>query len=210
MNDDHVKKTIAVYNAKAKEYASKLDEYAPRPEQDKFISLLPQGATILDAGCGPGRDSEYFAQHGLNVTGVDLSEKLLEIAKNRVPQIEFLKQDLRKLEFPAQSLDGIWACASLLHLQREEIPAVLQGFHKILKENGILFILVKEGKGEANVAEKLSSYAVRHFTYFMSDELKMLVENAGFIVEDIYSWNEKDRRSNHRDLMWISSFSRKK
>lgn len=80
----------------------------------------------------------------------------------------------------------------------------------MLKEKGVLFILVKEGRGEANVAEKLSSYAVRHFTYFMSDELKMFLKNAGFIVEDIYSWNEKDRRSDHRDLIWISSFSKKK
>lgn len=125
MSDDHVKKTIAVYNAKAKEYASKLDDYAPRPEQDKFISLIPKTGVVLDAGCGPGRDSEYFFQRGLSVTGVDLSKKLLEIAKNRVPQVKFLKQDLRKLKFPSNHFDGIWACASLLHLKREEIPTVL-------------------------------------------------------------------------------------
>ncbi len=209
MIDDHVKKTIAVYDAIADDYASKLDDYAPRPERNTFISLLPKSASILDAGCGPGRDSEYFFQHGLKVVGVDLSKKLLEIAKKRIPQVEFLKQDLRKLKFPPSSFDGIWACASLLHLRREEILAVLRSFNNFLKENGVLFILVKEGRGEADVAEKLSSNTVRHFTYFTIDELKKMEENAGFIIEDIYPWNEEIRRHGRRDLVWISSFARK-
>jgi len=210
MVDDHVKKTIAVYDAIAEEYAGKLDDYAPRPEQDKFISLLPKSASILDAGCGPGRDCEYFVQQGLKVVGVDLSKKLLEIARKRVPQAEFLKQDLRKLEFSVSSFDAIWACASLLHLRREEVPAVLQSFNKLLKNNGVLFVLVKEGKGDAEITEKLSSNTARHFTYFTLDELKKLLEDANFIVEDIYPWNEEVRRPGRRDLVWISSFSRKK
>lgn len=81
MSDDHVTKTIGVYNAMADEYAKKLNDYAPRPEQEKFVSLLPKNATILDAGCGPGRDCEYFVKKGLKVVGVDLSDKLLDIAK---------------------------------------------------------------------------------------------------------------------------------
>ncbi|KKW09596.1 MAG: hypothetical protein UY49_C0043G0002 [Microgenomates group bacterium GW2011_GWC1_49_7] len=209
MTDDHVKKTIAVYDAIADQYASKLDDYAPRPEQDKFISLLPKSSRILDAGCGPGRDCEYFFQHGLKVIGVDLSEKLLAIAKKRVSKVKFLKQDIRKLEFPASSFDGIWTCASLLHLRRDEILDVLCSFYSLLKKNGVLFVLVKEGKGEADIAEKLSSHATRHFTYFAIDELKRLLEKARFVVEEIYLWNEEVRRPGRRDLVWISCFARK-
>lgn len=209
MSDDHVTKTIDVYNAMADEYAKKLNDYAPRPEQEKFITLLPKNATILDAGCGPGRDCEYFVKQGLKVVGVDLSDKLLDIAKQRVPKASFYKQDLRKLHFPIHSFDGIWACASLLHLHRAEVPQVLQNFFHLLKPSGILFVMVKEGLGEADVKESLSSNMVRNFTYFTLTELKKLLENSRFTVEEIYTWNEEVRRPGRRDLVWISSFSKK-
>lgn len=210
MSDDHIQKTIAVYNAMAQEYAKKLADYAPRPEQEKFVSLLSKNAKVLDAGCGPGRDCEYFTKHGLNVVGVDLSEKLLKIARHRIPNVMFEKQDLRHLQFSTNSFEGIWACASLLHLRREEIPEVLKSFYNLLKLGGVLFIQVKEGSGETDIAEALSSNMTRHFTYFSLSELKKLLENAGFNVEDIYTWNEEVRRPGRRDLVWISSFSRKR
>ena len=209
MNDDHVTKTIAVYDQIAHQYASKLDDYAPRPEQEKFVSLLPKSATILDAGCGPGRDCEYFVKQGFQVVGVDLSDKLLDIAKQRVPQASFYKQDLRSLDFSSSSFNGIWACASLLHLKREETPAVLSSFYTLLKPKGTLFVLVKEGTGEADIKETLSSNISRHFTYFTVNELKTLLTDAGFMVQEIYPWNEEVRRPGRRDLVWISSFSRK-
>lgn len=209
MRDDHVAKTIDVYNAMAHEYAKKLNDYAPRPEQEKFVALLPKNATILDAGCGPGRDCEYFVKQGLKVVGVDLSDKLLDIAKQRVFQASFVKQDLRSLDFTPSSFDGIWACASLLHLHRAEVPQVLENFFHLLKPGGILFVMVKEGSGEADVKESLSSNMVRHFTYFTLTELKKLLENSRFTVEEIYTWNEELRRPGRRDLIWISSFSRK-
>ena len=209
MSDDHVAKTIAVYDQIAHQYASKLDDYAPRPEQEKFVSFLPKYARILDAGCGPGRDCEYFIKQGFEVVGVDLSDKLLDIAKQRVPQASFYKLDLRSLVFHPNSFDGIWACASLLHLKREEVPAVLSIFYALLKPTGILFVLVKEDSGEADVTEELSSQLSRHFTYFRRKELKIKLKDVGFEVEELYSYNEKDRGSDHRDLCWISSISRK-
>ncbi len=209
MDDDHVKNTIAVYDAMADKYAKKLNDFAPLPEREKFISFLPNHARILDVGCGPGRDADYFTANGFSVTGVDFSEKLLEIARLRVPQATFYKQDFRSLRFLKQSFDGIWACASLLHLKRDEVPAVLRGFFQLLKPNGILFTMVKEGEGEADVAEELSSHLSRHFTYFQKKELKNILNDAGFEVEELYTYNEKDRRPDHRDLWWISSFSKK-
>lgn len=193
----------------AEKYARKLNDYAPLPERERFISLLPRRAQILDIGCGPGRDADYFTTKGFCVTGVDLSEKLLEVARARVPQARFSKQDFRRLRFLKQSFDGIWACASLLHLHRAEVPQVLENFFHLLKPGGILFVMVKEGLGEADVKESLSSNMVRNFTYFTLTELKKLLENSRFTVEEIYTWNEEIRRPGRRDLVWISSFSRK-
>lgn len=75
--------------------------------------------------------------------------------------------------------------------------------------SGTLFVMVKEGKGEADVKESLSSNMIRHFTYFTLEELKKLLEKTHFSVEEIYTYNEKDHGPDHRDLWRISSFSRK-
>lgn len=209
MRNDHVGRTIAVYDAMAEKYARKLNDYAPLPERERFISLLSRHANILDVGCGPGRDADYFATKGFRVTGVDLSEKLLEVARARVPQATFCKQDFRRLRFSKQSFDGIWACASLLHLQRNEVLPVLKKIFQLLKSGGTLFVMVKEGEGEGDVAEELSSHLMRHFTYFQQEGLKDLIQEAGFEIVEQYSCNEKDRRPDHRDLWWIASFSKK-
>lgn len=209
MDDDLVKKTIAVYDTIASSYAKQIEKYAPDIERNKFINLIPKGAKILDAGCGPGRDCYYFAKHGLNIIGVDLSEKLLEIAKKRVPQATFIKQDLRKLDFPEQSFDGVWVCASLHHLNRNDASRVLGKFFQLLKPNGVLFISVKEGTGEEDVRESLSSGLPRHYVYYKLEELKKLLEKAGFVVTEIYTWREEDRSGGRSDLVWLSSFAKR-
>ena len=207
MPTDYISKTIAVYDQLAQYYARKTADYAPLPEREKFIQLVPKECKILDAGCGPGRDSSYFVSQGLQVTGIDLSDKLLEIARTTAPDVTFLHQDLRHLNFPPLSFNGIWACASLLHLQRAEIFPVLTNFYEVLMPDGILFIMVKSGKGEADVKEKLSNNLSRHFTYYETEELKELINKAQFQLIDIYEWNEKERRKSQRDLVWISCFA---
>lgn len=156
---------------------------------------------------GPGRDSAYFSGKGFQVVGVDLSEKLLEIARKKSPKVEFYKQDLRSLTFPENSFDAIWACASLVHLKRTEVPIVLDTFYSLLKPDGVLFVLVKEGKGEADVKENLSSGVTRHFTYFGQNELQKMLESAKFVIQRIYIGNEKNSKIGGRDLKLVVSFS---
>ncbi len=179
----------------------------PLKEREKFLSKLTPRSTILDVGCVAGRDSIYFASKGHKITGVDLSEKLLNIAKVKAQQITFLKQDIRKFNFKSQSFDAIWACAVLLHLDREEVPAVLDKFNTLLKPKGILYVQVKQGEGEEDVSEVLSSGKIRRITYFLPNEFREMLTQAGFQLDEIYSWNERDRRAEARDLWWISAFA---
>jgi ubiquinone/menaquinone biosynthesis C-methylase UbiE len=72
---------------------------------------------------------------------------MLTLAKKTAPKAQFLKQDLRHLDFPADYINGIWACASLLHIKRSEVPVILAKFYEILKPGGILFVHVKKGEG---------------------------------------------------------------
>ena len=208
--DDHIADAITVYDSIADQYNEKIDSYAPRPEREKFISLIKPGGHILDAGCGPGRDADYFAQKKFTVTGVDLSEKLLNLARRRTKEATFIQQDLRSLQFPDNSFDGIWACASLLHLRRTEVPGVLRRFRDVLKSSGTLFVLLKEGSGEADVQDRLSPELSRHFVYYKPPELKSLLTDAGFRVDEMYVWNEEKLYPGRRDITWISGFSTKR
>lgn len=209
MPQDHVTKIITVYDTIAREYADAIENYAPDLERQKFLKRIPKGGKILDVACAAGRDSFYFAEHGLKVIGIDLSEELLKIAKKRGTHVDFQKQDMRHMHFPKNSFEGIWASAALLHLKRREVTSTLRHFRDFLKPKGTLFVMVKEGNGEADVVEKLSQGLSRHFTYFQRDELKNTLTTAGFTVDQIYVENERKRQENRRDLNWISSFSKK-
>ena len=200
--------TINAYNKTAQTYYEKSLKYAPVPEREKFVSLVKPGGTILDAGCGPGRDTNFFASHGYTATGIDLSEGLLSIAKEHaVPGATFELMDLRNITFPDNLFDGIWACASLLHLTHDELPEVFKKFHALLKENGVLFVMVKEGEGERMVEGGTTVGESRFFSYYSLDELKQHVEDVGFTVTDSYVWDQHDRDSERPHENWIALYA---
>lgn len=201
--------TISTYNKIARAYFEKSQKYAPVPEREKFISLVQPGGAILDAGCGPGRDTNFFAAHGFSTTGIDLSTGLLEIAKdNCKPGATFEQMDLRSISLPDTSFDGIWACASLLHLTHQELPPVLSKFRNLLKENGTLFVLVKEGIGERMVHGGTAGDDERFFAYYSPEELKSLVTTAGFSVLESYTWDQNVRDNERPHEIWIALFAR--
>ena len=207
MLDNYSQTTIATYNKTAKEYILKVQKYAPVPEREKFMSLVTPGGKILDAGCGSGRDANYFASKGFTVTGIDLSDTLLSYAKaTAYPNARFLTMDLRAINLK-ESFDGIWACASLLHLKRGELLPVLKNFQRMLTPGGVLFLLMKEGTGEKLVTSGTIEGDTRFFTYYTSDELRALLETAGFVVTDMYTWDQKDRHGERPNEVWISTFA---
>lgn len=193
------------YNKTAKEYIQKVQRYAPGPERERFISLIKPGGKILDAGCGSGRDANYFASKGFVVTGIDLSETLLAYAQETAhPNANFLKMDLRNISLNSS---GIWACASLLHLTRKEGLPVLRNFQHMLRPGGVLFLLLKEGTGDQMVTSGAIEGDTRYFTYYTREEMRISLEEAGFNVLDQIVWDQKDRNSERPHEMWISTFA---
>jgi ubiquinone/menaquinone biosynthesis C-methylase UbiE len=171
--------------------------------------MLPKGGMILDLGCGSGRDSAYFVASGFPVIGIDLSEELLKLAKKNVPQATFFIQDFRKLTFPVDSFDGVWACASLLHLKHQDIPAVFLRIYRVLKPHGIFFLFLKEGVGEEEKNVSSVPYKKRFFSFYKSDELRRYLEKAGFSVLDIYTVQDSKSVPHEPPEIWISCFARK-
>lgn len=179
---DYVSQTIDVYNSIALAYAKQAVKHGPGIQRRHFCSLVKKGGKILDVGCGSGRDCAYFVKKGFETIGVDLSEKLLEIARSNVPKATFLKQDIRNLSFPTNYFDGIWACASLLHIKHDEILATLRSWFTLLKSGGVLFIHVKKGEGEVEREEPSIPHIKRLFSLFSKEQLRGYCEKAGFTV----------------------------
>lgn len=209
MANDHTQTTIATYDKTAKEYIVKVQKYAPEEEREMFASMVKPGGKILDAGCGSGRDANHFASQGFTVTGIDLSDNLLSYAKEHAdPNASFLKMDLRAINLTI-SFDGIWACASLLHLKRDECVTVLRNFQHMLRPGGVLFLLMKEGTGEQLVTSGTIEGDTRFFTYYMSDEIRGLLEGVGLKMIDQYTWDQNDRDAERPHEVWISTFAKK-
>lgn len=209
MQDAHIQTTITTYDKTAPEYIAKAQQYAPEPEREKFMSLVKSGGKILDAGCGSGRDANYFASKGFVVTGIDLSDTLLAYANEHAEgNVTFHNMDLRAIKLNS-SYDGIWACASLLHLKRDEMLPVLRNFEHMIMPGGTLFLLLKEGEGERMATSSTIQGDTRFFTYYTVSELRKLLGNVGFSVTDIYTWDQHDRNSERPPETWISVFAKK-
>jgi ubiquinone/menaquinone biosynthesis C-methylase UbiE len=209
MSDNHIRQTIQVYDKTAQAYAKQAIVSVPFIERDKFTKMISPQAVVLDLGCGSGRDVRYFTDLGCHVTGVDLSEKLLEIAHELTPQAIFKMQDIRKLIFPENTFDAIWSCASLVHLKKSEVPDVLLLLYKILKPKGIIHFTLKAGSTEGYKIEPSIPDQARYYSLFTKGEFGNLVKNAGFTILENYSYKESERGKTDRNTEWIACFAKK-
>lgn len=154
---------------------------------DKFISLLKSKSLVLDVGCGCGVKSKYLAERGMEVIGIDFSEKLVEIAKREFPGSDFIVMNMREAGKLKQKFDSVFAQASLLHIPKNEIIDVLRDLSSVLKDGGYFYVAVKEKKpdGPDEEIKKENDYGYeyeRFFSYFTLDELKKYFNEIGLRV----------------------------
>jgi SAM-dependent methyltransferase len=111
-----------------------------------FLPLISTGGSILDAGCGSGRDALYFKFRGYDTTAMDASPALCKLAR------ELLEQDVHCIGFKditwQNHFDGVWACASLLHVPKQKLPSVMTRLAKSLKPGGVMYASFKYGDNE--------------------------------------------------------------
>lgn len=165
-------RTILVYDEKADDYATRFDNDKPGAALKDFIERMPDGANVLDLGCGTGGASAHMCEAGLNVTGTDASGKMLEHArmKSKATFKQAVFDDLNDVA----AYDGIWANFSLLHAARADMPRYLAAIHTALKPNGVFHIGMKTGEGEARDGID------RMYTFYTENELAGLLNKAGF------------------------------
>ena len=187
--------TLDFYDKNAETFANGTADIDFSEMQNIFLSELPVGATILDFGCGSGRDTKYFLQKGYNVAALDGSEKLCRIAEEKTG-IPVVQMDFN--DFDEQDLyDGIWACSSILHLPKQELRSVLIHMEKALHNGGIIYTSFKYGdfSGMRNG---------RYFTDFAEDSFMTFVEEIGqLVIEKI--WITNDVRPGRQDEKWLNT-----
>ncbi|MBI5449043.1 methyltransferase domain-containing protein [Candidatus Gottesmanbacteria bacterium] len=148
----------------------------------EFIARLPKNASVLDAGCGPGTFTQLFMGTNMRVTGIDLSDNMLTIARKNVPNATFLKMDISTLTFPNASFDGIIAAYSLIHILTRQVPKVLHGFHRILTPNGILCIIGQKGEADHWMDDPDVPSEKMFFNFFTKERLSSFLTKAGFSI----------------------------
>lgn len=174
--------TLESYNQFAHQYASKYSSVKSIKKNLDYFVKNAVGKTVLDLGCGHGRDSFYLSDQGLEVTGVDGSSELLKIAKSQISDCKFLLKDMRELDFAPHSFDNIWANASLLHLTKSEFVEVLKNLKKILKPGGLFYFSLQQGTGE-NYIDVSVVQGQRLFTRYSQNEVLEILTKLGFEVE---------------------------
>lgn len=202
--------TISSYDHMAQVYFNKTLTQRPHWEFTTFCtSVIPQGH-VLDVGCGGGRDSRALVEQGFSVTGIDLSMEMVKLARIHAPEGTFFQADMRSIPCEDYMFDGIWCCASLLHLDRIQIYYALIEFKRVLKRGGSCCLVVKEGQGEEIVYTGSIEGMPRFFTYFQEDELSGQCIDLGFtILQSRVRGEMKRSRPSGRIQNWIYLLIRK-
>jgi len=183
MQPDEVRSS---YDMVAETYAKKFfDELSRKPFDrrllDEFAAALPARG-VLDVGCGPGHVAGYLSERGLDATGVDLSPAMVEIARRLNPKIPFHEADMRELPVADSSVGGIAAFYSVIHIPRQDVPAVLLEFRRVLVLSGRLLVAVHGGSGTITTQNFMGKHSPFEATLFDKDELVDLITTAGFEV----------------------------
>ena len=129
------------YNTAALRYDAGREKFKNRDVVEPFARLVRAAGRVLDVGCGAGESiAKYLVESGFTVTGIDISQSMLELACGRLPQARFVKMDMRHLGFADRAFDGVIACYSLIHVPMELHRQVIFDFERVLTPGGALLL----------------------------------------------------------------------
>ena len=169
------------YNEIAPHFSVFRSQFSNEQELDFLCSLLPENAKILDVGCGNGIPVvRYLIRKGYSITGVDISEQMLELARKNVPEAEYHRYDMNDLDFEDSSFHGITALYSIFHVPKEKHFKIFQNFYRMLKPGGVVFFCVGHEEGD-DLSEFLGGIEM-FWSNNQPEKTIELVKEAGFNV----------------------------
>lgn len=186
--------SVEYYNSHAEQFFAGTNEVDMTDIYQRFLPLIPEGGSILDAGCGSGRDAKGFKERGYDVDAFDASPALVELA-NTANGVQ-ATVDTFDSYTSQKAYDGIWACASLLHVPNGELAGAIQKLSNLLKENGKFYLSFKMGSGEREANQRI-------FTDLTLERLSDIISQVPKL-RIIDSWTTADLRPKRNDE-WLNA-----
>ena len=188
-------KTLNYYNQNAQSFSDSTLNVDMSALYAEFLPLIPKHGHILDAGCGSARDAMYFKQQGFTVSAFDASPELAKLASNYLQQAVEVKT-FQQLNC-TNKYNGIWCCASLLHVPKVELPQVFLKLQNALKPNGVLYVSFKYGTQER-------VHNGREFTDLNESALTALI-NSHTKLKILKQWQTVDQRPERESEVWLNA-----
>ena len=197
---DYTASTTAYYDAHATEFCANTLSVDMSPLYRPFLREIQPGGRILDAGCGSGRDSLAFIKMGYQVVSIDASAAMVTAASKLTGQTA-LRMTFDEMPFERE-FDGIWACASLVHVSRRDLGAVLTRLTNALKSTGFCYMSFKYGDSERIEGGR--------FFNDLNETLFHGVLESHPELELVELWKTDDlRRLDRREQRWLNAIVRK-
>jgi SAM-dependent methyltransferase len=188
--------TIDYYDRNAARFAAETGGLDMSPLYCRFLRHLSPGGRILDAGCGVGRDTLAFAERGYSVVAFDASAEMVRLARERAAgRAEVLQMGFEDVAWRGE-FDGIWACASLLHVPLAEFPSVGTLLATALRPGGACYMSFKLKTGERIAGD-------RRFTNHTAESLNAALHGTGFRLADV--WTTHDVRVSRAGERWLNT-----
>ena len=187
--------TLTYYNNNAQTFSDSTLNVDMSALYAEFLPHVKQHGHILDAGCGSARDAAYFKNQGFTVSAFDASPALAKLASNYLQQPVEIK-NFQELEC-VNKYDGIWCCASLLHVPKAELPQVFLKLQKALKPDGVLYVSFKYGTQER-------VHNGREFTD-LNEQLLSSLLNQHTQLSIVKHWQSVDQRPGRESEVWLNA-----
>jgi SAM-dependent methyltransferase len=173
----------STYDTVATKYEARfVDELRDKPRDRELLESLSASVTdpVVEIGCGPGQIGAFVRHRGRAVVGIDLSPHMATLAKGRLDGA--LVADMRSLPLATESVGGIVAFYSVIHLRRTQVGSTFGEFHRVLRGGGRILLSAHEGDGEVELDEFIGERVPFAATLFQLDELVRACEEAGLDV----------------------------
>jgi SAM-dependent methyltransferase len=200
MTRTSVPSTISYYNRNSESFIESTLEVDVSELYSPFLKSVPRNGRILDLGCGSGRDTRYFVENSYDVVAVDASSEMVAATRN------VTSADVRQMRFDEivfrDEFDGIWACASLLHVPKEGLADILRLCVQALRPQGVIYVSFKYGTSEREAGG-------RFFCDMDEEGVKEAVGNTGCDLS-ISQWVTFDNRPSRANERWLNAILSKK
>jgi len=182
---DNKTQTINTYNESAQSLADKFDNLGARviDINEAFALIQKNNPKVLEVGCGNGRDAQEILKHTDNYLGMDVSEKLIELAKQKVPHGQFIVADVEEYVFPDE-FDIIFAFASLIHVPKESLQKIFKEIFASLNQGGVFSLSLKYAEKYVE-RTKTDEFGTRTYYLYSDNDIKEMAQGFMFVKSEV-------------------------